>query len=72
MNHGDFDAAGLQSDVEILPDAISQGITFTCSYLNDYPFEIPMDKLSFYVGDKGVYVTFTCLCGRVHESTIDG
>lgn len=65
-----FDSPNL--DVESATSASSHGITFTCGFLNDYPFEIPMDKLSFAVDTRGVYVTFTCLCGRVHESTIEG
>ena len=69
MTHEDYDAYDLNN---VEPSAVSKGITFTCGYLNDYPFEIPLDKLTFSVDSRGVFVRFTCLCGRTHESTIDG
>lgn len=61
------DAEYIDNDVQ----AESVGITFVCPYLNDYPFEIPMNDLTFSTDCRGVFVTFTCLCGRKHESTIN-
>jgi len=69
-----FDDMVMDNDinsVNAVLDVASVGITFVCPYLNDYPFEIPMNDLTFSTDCRGVFVIFTCLCGRKHESTIN-